>query len=103
MQNRRKPGRLANYVSIPKRLCGDTIQGYTAVTSVQSQQSIKNLESDYVLLPLWLVTYRQKNSDKLFYYAMNGQQVTAGILPVDKMKVALVALLTFSSLYLYLA
>ena len=38
----------------------DTIQGYTAVTSVHSQQSIKNLESDYVLLPLWLVTYRQK-------------------------------------------
>ncbi|MDT2725432.1 TFIIB-type zinc ribbon-containing protein [Lactococcus formosensis] len=77
-------------------LMRDTIQGYTAVTSVQSQQSIKNLESDYVLLPLWLVTYRQKNSDKLFYYAMNGQTgKTAGILPVDKMKVALVALLIF--------
>ena len=79
-------------------LMRDTIQGYTAVTSVQSQQNIKNLESDYVLLPLWLVTYRQKNSDKLFYYAMNGQTgKTAGILPVDKMKVVLVALLIFIS------
>ncbi|EKF51439.1 hypothetical protein [Lactococcus garvieae] len=82
-------------------LMRDTVQGYTAVTSVQSDQTITQLQSDYVLLPLWLVTYRQKNSDKLFYYAMNGQTgKTSGILPVDKKKVGLVAVLIFIAVLL---
>ncbi|MEY8443175.1 TFIIB-type zinc ribbon-containing protein [Lactococcus ileimucosae] len=82
-------------------LMRDTVQGYTAVTSVQSNQKIMELQSDYVLLPLWLVTYRQKNSDKLFYYAMNGQTgKTAGILPVDKTRVILVAVSIFFAVLL---
>lgn len=68
-------------------LMQQTISGYQMIDSVDSNQQITDLSNHYVLLPIWLVTYRQKNSDKLFYYAMNGQTgKVAGVLPIDKAK-----------------
>lgn len=69
------------------RLMESTISGYSSISNVRSQQQIQKLDEDYVLLPIWLVTYRETGNDKLFYYAMNGQTgKVAGVLPIDKTK-----------------
>jgi DNA-directed RNA polymerase subunit RPC12/RpoP len=68
-------------------LMESTISGYSSVINVQSRQSITRMDEDYVLLPIWLVTYKEAGNDKLFYYAMNGQTgKVAGVLPIDKGK-----------------
>ncbi len=70
-----------------------TITGYSSVSGVQSRQQLTTLDEDYVLLPLWLVTYREPGKDKFYYYAMNGQTgKVAGVLPIDKTKLWLWAL-----------
>jgi len=87
---------LGNYA---EDLMRQTITGYMSVTNVQSSQSIASQNSRYVLLPIWLVTYREKVGGKLFYYAMNGQTgKVAGILPVSKKKLALTAMVMFAAL-----
>ena len=74
-------------------LMESTIVGYTSVSNLQSNQQIKNIDEDYVLLPIWLVTYKEAGNDRLFYYAMNGQTgKVAGLLPIDKKKLWTVAI-----------
>ena len=74
-------------------LMESTIIGYTSVSNLQSNQQIKNIDEDYVLLPIWLVTYKEAGNDRLFYYAMNGQTgKVAGLLPIDKKKLWTVAI-----------
>lgn len=74
----------------------NTIHGYTTVTRVSANQTLQDMKEAYVLLPIWLLTYRQAGSDKLFYYAMNGQTgKVAGVLPIDKSKLAWVTALLF--------
>lgn len=41
-------------------LMQSTINGYTAVTNVRGEQNLTHINQDYVLLPIWLVTYKQK-------------------------------------------
>lgn len=77
-------------------LMENTISGYATVDSVHANQQITALDEDYVLLPIWLVTYRESGNNKLFYYAMNGQTgKVAGVLPIDKGKLLRAALLIF--------
>ena len=77
-------------------LMESTIVGYTSVSNLQSNQQIKSLDEDYVLLPIWLVTYKEAGNDRLFYYAMNGQTgKVAGLLPIDKKKLWTVAIVIF--------
>lgn len=47
-------------------LMESTIVGYTSVSNLQSNQQIKSLDEDYVLLPIWLVTYKEAGNDRLF-------------------------------------
>ena len=50
---------------------------------------MKNEDWQYVLLPVWVLTYRAGNG-KMYYYALNGQTGNVcGILPVDYAKLAL--------------
>ncbi|GAB2026487.1 TFIIB-type zinc ribbon-containing protein [Lactovum odontotermitis] len=88
--------KMENYA---ERLLTSTITGYAGVTNVQSAQTLENLDEDYALLPIWLVTYRERGNDTLFYYAMNGQTgKVAGVLPVDKAKLRRFALLLFAAI-----
>ncbi len=48
----------------------DSIHGYATVTTKDARISVDSEEWDYVLLPVWTLTYRGKDG-KLFYYAMN--------------------------------
>ncbi|WP_313628802.1 TFIIB-type zinc ribbon-containing protein [Enterococcus italicus] len=71
-------------------LLSDTVNGYTTFRTTNKQLSITKEDNQYVLLPVWLVTY-QANDDKkkTFYYAMNGQTgKTSGILPLSYGKLA---------------
>ncbi|EOT41813.1 hypothetical protein [Enterococcus columbae] len=69
----------------------ETIAPMATMTNEEKSGFVDEITNQYVLLPLWLVTYRsniQKN--KVFYYAMNG--VTGkvqGILPLDYKKLGL--------------
>lgn len=78
-------------------LLQDTISGYTTVYNNQVNLDLDGETHQYVLLPVWLLTYRNDNgtddSKKLYYFAMNGQSgKLSGKLPVDKTKLTLFSL-----------
>ncbi|MFV0559866.1 MAG: TFIIB-type zinc ribbon-containing protein [Enterococcus sp.] len=68
-----------------------TATGYTTLTNVRSQISLDSEAEHYMLLPVWLVTYRShESSKKIYYYAMNGQTGrTSGVLPVSYKRLGL--------------
>lgn len=78
-------------------LLQDTISGYTTVYNNQVNLDLDGETHQYVLLPVWLLTYRNDNgtddAKKLYYFAMNGQSgKLSGKLPVDKTKLTLFSL-----------
>ena len=75
---------LKNYSSA---LLKDTANQYNTITAVDTKINITEENNHYVLLPLWLVTYQNKNDDTPYYFAMNGQSgKTAGVLPISYKK-----------------
>ncbi|MDV7721631.1 TFIIB-type zinc ribbon-containing protein [Enterococcus faecium] len=83
-----------------EKLLKDTANGYTTLTGVRTSASITNEVNNYVLLPVWLVTYRSNDSSKkVYYYAMNGQTgKVSGVLPISQKKLGLTALGIFAGL-----
>lgn len=64
-----------------------SVSGYSTVNEGTEQIHIGKDDWKYLLLPVWVLTYRGKNG-KLYYYAMNGQtKKVSGILPVDKKRI----------------
>lgn len=61
-----------------------SVSGYTTVNAVNESVHIRSDEWKYLLLPVWVLTY--KGSDgKTYYYAMNGQtKKVCGVLPLAK-------------------
>ncbi len=60
------------------------ISGYDAVEVRSCHADIRNQEWKYSLMPVWTVTYHDNNSDKIYYFACNGQTgKICGELPVD--------------------
>lgn len=72
-------------------LLRDTASGYTSLTKVRTDITIENEDNQYMLLPVWLVTYRShEKSKKVYYYAMNGQTgKVSGILPISYKRLGL--------------
>lgn len=58
-----------------------------AYDSIQVQQSAADLKDErweYALMPVWTLTYKDPKSDKMYYFACNGQTgKVCGELPVD--------------------
>ncbi|MGM9903192.1 hypothetical protein A5844_002425 [Enterococcus sp. 10A9_DIV0425] len=83
-----------------EKLLRDTANGYTSLTGVQTSATITEEKNEYVLLPVWLVTYRSNDSDKkVYYYAMNGQTgKVSGVLPISHKKLALTSFGLFALL-----
>lgn len=79
---------ISNYGEIMLR---NSINGYTSFNRKLRHVNITNEDNQYMLLPVWLVTYRNnEQSDKVFYYAMNGQTgKVSGILPISYKKLGL--------------
>ncbi len=85
-----------------KSLLKDSANGFTVITSENYRFNIEEQKNRYVLLPVWLLTYRNKRkNDKVYYYAMNGQTgKVSGILHLNKIKLALTAASLFTVLLL---
>lgn len=83
-----------------EKLLRDTASGYTTLTNVHASADITSEKNEYVLLPVWLVTYRSSDSNKkVYYYAMNGQTgKVSGVLPISHKKLGLTAFGIFAVL-----
>ena len=81
-------------------LLRDSASGYTTLTNVRTDISLNQENNHYMLLPIWLVTYRsQEQSKKIYYYAMNGQTGKAsGVLPISYTRLGLATLGIFAGL-----
>ncbi|WP_195957665.1 TFIIB-type zinc ribbon-containing protein [Enterococcus gallinarum] len=68
-----------------ENLLSSTVNGYTSFNRTQRNIEITKETNHYVLLPVWLVTYRADDPNKnIFYYAMNGQTgKVSGVLPIS--------------------
>jgi len=63
----------------------DSVCGYEDITVTDDDISLKDPAWNYALMPVWTVTYREKGTDKLYYFSVNGQSgKVIGELPVDK-------------------
>ena len=81
-------------------LLRDSASGYTTLTNVRTDISLNQENNHYMLLPIWLVTYRsQEQSKKVYYYAMNGQTgKVSGVLPISYTRLGLATLGIFAGL-----
>lgn len=67
----------------------NSISSYDSVNIKNHREEIVASEWNYTLLPVWVLTYRDKKNDKMYYFAMNGQSgKICGVLPVDYGKLA---------------
>lgn len=67
----------------------NAIDGYASVNVKNSDTRIRDARWQYALLPVWVLTYRDRPGDKMYYFAMNGQTGKIwGRLPVDRRKLA---------------
>ncbi len=74
-----------------KDLMRETISGYNHVDVRNSHFSFAKEQWNYVLLPVWTLTYKARNG-KMYYYSMNGQTgKVCGELPIDYKKLGLVS------------
>jgi len=75
----------------------NTISGYSSVDVSSSDINIINEEWKYVLLPVWSITYNDKEKGKIYYFSINGQTgKVIGNLPVDNKKLFTVGLGVFA-------
>lgn len=64
----------------------DTVSGHNSFRTESYNHTIRTEEFQYTLLPVWILTYREKGN-QLYYFAMNGQTgEIVGKLPVAKKK-----------------
>lgn len=81
------------------------ISGYDSLMIRSKNMKIVRPDWKYVLMPVWTLTYRDNKTDKVYYFACNGQTgKVCGELPVDSKKLArLFALVFFPVLAVLLA
>ena len=79
-----------------------SIHGYDTVTAAASQFDILGENWKYLLVPVWVLTYRGRNN-KIYYYAMNGQtRKISGELPLDRKKFWMLVLGVFVVVFLFM-
>ena len=72
-----------------RRLLRDSVQGYSTVRVNQDYMETEEENWQYLLLPVWVLTYAGKNG-RTYYYAMNGQTgKVKGELPADRKKLGI--------------
>ena len=72
-----------------KRLLEGSASEYTTLKVKDARYMPSREQYSYVLLPVWVLTYRSL-AGKFYYYAMNGQTGTiAGELPIDMRKLVI--------------
>ena len=77
-----------------------SVHGYDTVTTMAKHFDIVGENWKYLLVPVWVLTYRGKDK-KTYFYAMNGQtRKVSGELPVDKKKLLGLFLCVFAVVFL---
>ncbi|WP_071131832.1 ATP-binding protein [Enterococcus timonensis] len=78
-----------------------SVNQYNTVTGEKTSIEVTDQKNHYVLLPVWLLTYRNPGDETVYYFALNGQTgKTAGILPISQKKLALVSGGIFAAVFL---
>lgn len=82
----------------------NSIAGYDTVSVKRHEETILDKDWKYGLLPVWVLTYKNNRDQKMYYFAMNGQNgKVCGILPVDYKRLAgLFAEIFFPLCFLFL-
>lgn len=89
----------ANYAA---QMMKASVSGYMTIRTRDQDVHMGKEEWKYLLLPVWVLTYRGSDG-KMYYYAMNGQtKKICGVLPVDKKRMAGLFLGIFFSLLILL-
>ena len=71
-----------------KNTTNSTIQGYNVVVPSVEQYNINSTKWQYMMLPVWFMTYKYKG--EMYEFAINGQTgKIAGTPPLDKKKLRL--------------
>ena len=74
-------------------LLKSTAPGYTSLNITDRNVQVKKSHWDYSLMPIWILTYKNKKG-KVYTYAMNGHTGKIyGELPISKWKLALGAII----------
>ena len=74
-------------VQASDQLVRSSMQNYTTVSVTRSDIKVMNTSWDYMLLPVWFMTY--KYGDKIYEFALNGQTAKfVGTPPLSKGRVA---------------
>lgn len=82
--------------SYAQTLLSDTVTGYSSTDRERCDLMVERAAWEYTLLPVWVLTYRDKK-DRIFTYAMNGYTGKIyGELPVSLPKLLLLALGSFA-------
>lgn len=77
----------------------DTITGHNSFSMESQNHVIEEEKFQYTLLPVWVLTYREKGN-QVYYFAMNGQTgEVVGKLPVDKKKLFGLAAVIFAAVF----
>lgn len=67
----------------------NSVSGYHSVSVRSNDTTIDEAEWRYALMPVWTLTYKDKKTDRIYYFACNGQTgKICGELPVDMAKLA---------------
>ncbi len=67
----------------------NSVTDYASVQVKNQSVELKDGRWDYALMPVWTLTYKDNSSDKIYYFACNGQTgKVCGVLPIDKGKLA---------------
>lgn len=70
-----------------EKILRDTVHGYTSLSVRSCRLDCQKENWDYMLLPVWTVTYKGRDG-KIYFYSMNGQNGNVyGELPIDYKKV----------------
>ncbi len=80
-----------------------SVTGYDSVQIERQEVSIRDSKWDYILMPVWTLTYKDSASGTIYYFACNGQTgKVCGRLPVDRRKLVIFFLEIFLPLFIIL-
>lgn len=80
-----------------------TVEGYENLRVKNQSVELRDPRWDYALMPVWTLTYKDSGSDKIYYFACNGQTgKVCGVLPIDKARLAVFFAEIFVPLFIVL-
>lgn len=83
-----------------KKIILSDMKGYTTKTVKSNNLEATEDNTEYVLLPVWMVNVKYNN--KYYLFAMNGQTGEfVGDIPLDKKKAVLIGIILFVSLFIF--